>query len=40
MGTSLTNEQTNALTPLKLFLERQQHTETFYQAIQDVKFCL
>ena len=40
MGTSLTNEETNALTHLKLFLDRQQHTDTFYQATQDVKFYL
>lgn len=40
MGTSLNNEQTNALTRFKLFLERQQHTETFYQATQDVNFYL
>lgn len=40
MGTLLTNEQTNALTPFKLFLERQKHTETFNQATQDVKFYL
>lgn len=40
MGTLLTNEQSNALTPFKLFLERQQNTETFHQATQDVKFYI
>lgn len=40
MGTLLTNEQSNTRTPFKLFLERQQNTETFNQATQDVKFYI